>query len=82
MRIPKKYGESQVLTCPFCDKRVLCKNKQGIPVCSAHAKQELQEILCSCKSPLELRKGKWGLILIAYAAATKTLSSAMRPKSA
>jgi len=60
MRIPKKYGESQLLVCPFCYKHALSKNKQGIPVCSTHAKQELSEMLCSCKNPLELRKGKWG----------------------
>ncbi|MDO8661590.1 MAG: hypothetical protein Q7K43_06900 [Candidatus Woesearchaeota archaeon] len=60
MRIPKKYGESQLLKCPFCDKRALCKNKQGVPVCASHVQLSLNEMLCSCKSPLELRKGKWG----------------------
>ncbi len=60
MRIPKKYGESQILKCPFCEKRALVKNKQGVPVCAGHARQEVHEMLCACKSVLELKKGKWG----------------------
>lgn len=60
MRIPKQYGKSQLLVCPFCNKHALCKNKQGVPVCSTHTSQELHEMLCACKSPLELKKGKWG----------------------
>lgn len=59
MRIPKRYGQSKILNCPFCDKTAVCENSQGIPVCSKHKNQEL-DIKCACGSWLEIRKGKWG----------------------
>ena len=61
MFIPKKYGQSKIANCPFCDKRALVHNQQGIPVCLDHKDAKMWECKCLCGSWLELRtKGKWG----------------------
>ncbi len=60
MRIPKIYGQSKIEKCPFCEKQAISQNTQGVPTCSDHKKQELQDIKCACGSWLELRTGKFG----------------------
>lgn len=60
MYIPKRYGESRVESCPFCGKRALVKNSQGIPVCHSHRTRKLGEMRCACGQWLELMSGKWG----------------------
>ena len=60
MFIPKKYGQSKVSPCPFCEKNAIRKNTQGVPVCEKHGQETLAEYTCLCKSPLELRLGKFG----------------------
>ena len=60
MRIPKRYGQSKISTCPFCTRTATQKNAQGIDVCAAHTKQVLEEIKCTCGSWLEQRSGKFG----------------------
>ena len=60
MRIPKRYGQSKIDKCPFCDKIALLKNSQDIPVCSAHKTAKLDDIKCSCGKWLEILIGKWG----------------------
>lgn len=60
MYIPKRYGESQVTSCPFCGKQSTAKNKQGVLVCGSHKDTDLEDIKCLCGSWLELRTGKWG----------------------
>ena len=61
MHIPKRYGQSKVDLCPFCEKAATAKNSQDVPVCQAHKKMLLPDLKCSCNSYLELRKGKFGV---------------------
>jgi hypothetical protein len=60
MYIPKRYGQSKIESCPFCQKQAVAHNSQGIPVCSQHRDEKLQDIKCACGSWLELKIGKWG----------------------
>ena len=61
MYIPKRYGQSKVDLCPFCEKAATAKNSQDVPVCQAHKKMLLPDLKCSCNSYLDLRKGKFGV---------------------
>ena len=56
----KVYGQSKAENCPFCGKRALTENSQGIPVCLEHKNEELVNFKCVCGEELEIRKGKWG----------------------
>jgi hypothetical protein len=56
----KVYGQSKVITCPFCDKIATRKNEQELAVCPQHTKSVLEEIKCTCGSWLEQRVGKFG----------------------
>lgn len=60
MRIPKRYGQSKVDLCPFCNMPGVIRNKQGIPVCSRHKDKNIGEAKCACGSFLDLRLGKFG----------------------
>ena len=62
MFIPKKkvYGDYKKESCPFCNKIALIKNSQGVPVCTDHKSQELQEFKCACGESLTLLTGKFG----------------------
>lgn len=60
MYIPKRYGESKVARCPFCEQQAITKNKQDIPVCLDHKQSVLNEMKCSCGDYLELKIGKYG----------------------
>ncbi len=55
----KIYGQSRIETCPFCAKRALFNNSQGIAVCREHRYNKLMP-RCVCGELLEIRKGKWG----------------------
>ena len=59
MHIPKRYGQSRIDRCPFCDKHGVTKNKQDIPVCSKHA-DKLLTLKCICGNILDICSGKWG----------------------
>ena len=61
MYIPKRYGQSRIDLCPFCEKAATAKNSQDVPVCQAHKKTILPDLKCSCNSYLDLRKGKFGV---------------------
>ena len=61
MFIPKKYGQSRIDKCPFCDKHATILNKQKIPVCNAHKALSLDDLKCSCGSTLETMNGKFGV---------------------
>ena len=61
MYIPKKYGESQVVICPFCNKNVTTKNSQKVPVCPDHKRSFLKDLTCFCGDYIDLRDGKWGI---------------------
>tara|TARA_Y100000310_G_scaffold237165_1_gene240423 strand:+ start:1120 stop:1503 length:384 start_codon:yes stop_codon:yes gene_type:complete len=60
MRIPKRYGQSRVDNCPFCEKVSTTKNKQGVPVCQKHKEDILKDLKCVCGEWLDLNEGKWG----------------------
>lgn len=61
MYIPKRYGESRINKCPFCEKDAFSQNKQKIPVCKDHKETLLQEVKCVCGSWLDKREGKFGV---------------------
>ena len=60
MYIPKRYGESKIQKCPFCDKQATVNNSQGIPTCVNHKDELLVNLRCACGSYLESRSGKFG----------------------
>ena len=61
MYIPKKYGQSKVDKCPFCQKHATAMNMQKIPICSSHKNEMLGDLKCVCGSPLETLHGKFGV---------------------
>ena len=61
MHIPKKYGQSKIDKCPFCQKQATAMNGQKVPVCSAHKKELLDDLKCICGSALEMLHGKFGV---------------------
>ena len=60
MRIPKRYGQSRIDNCPFCEKTATVKNSQGVPVCQRHRHSKLPDLKCVCGRWLELCTGKYG----------------------
>ena len=60
MFIPKKYGQSKIDLCPFCQKQATAMNSQDIPVCSNHKEEILDNLKCVCGSILEMLHGKFG----------------------
>ena len=61
MFIPKKYGQSKIDKCPFCQKQAVNLNKQGVPVCPAHREELLENLKCVCGESLDILKGKFGV---------------------
>jgi len=61
MYIPKRYGQSKNDECPFCSKRALTMNNQGIPVCNDHKNEKMKDMRCACGSWLTQMKGKFGV---------------------
>ena len=59
MYIPKRYGESKKQDCPFCGKKAITENSQGVPVCLTHKDASL-DLKCICGEWLDTKKGKWG----------------------
>ena len=72
----KVYGQSRIENCPFCGKRALCVNRQGIPVCDTH-KGKYLDIRCTCGSWLEARKGKFGVFFTCINCGTVSLRKAL-----
>ena len=66
MYIPKKYGQSRVDKCPFCNKQATSTNNNGVPVCRQHKTSQMRELKCLCGSSLEQRTGKWGPFFTCY----------------
>jgi len=60
MYIPKKYGQSRIDKCPFCQKHATAVNRQKIPVCMSHKEEMLDNLKCVCGSALEILHGKFG----------------------
>ena len=61
MYIPKKYGQSKIDKCPFCQKTAIVKNSQDVPVCLAHKNDTIDELKCVCGETLDMLKGKYGV---------------------
>lgn len=61
MFIPKRYGESKIEECPFCNRQSTTTNSQDIPVCMKHKDSLMNEMKCICGEYLETLRGKWGL---------------------
>ena len=61
MFIPKKYGQSKIDNCPFCQKQAIMLNKQSVPVCIDHKDDQLDDLKCVCGETLDLLKGKFGV---------------------
>lgn len=61
MRLPKRYGQSSVDTCPFCGAQAYSKNRQGVPVCKNHAQTDLPDLKCICGGWLDQRESKFGV---------------------
>lgn len=60
MHIPKKYGESKIDKCPFCQKHATAMNSQKVPVCQSHKDEVLDNLKCICGLELETLNGKFG----------------------
>ena len=61
MYIPKKYGQSKIDKCPFCDKQATIMSSQKVPVCLPHKEESLDDLKCVCGSTLEMLFGKFGV---------------------
>ena len=61
MFIPKKYGQSKIDNCPFCQKQAITLNKQSVPVCANHKEDLLEDLKCVCGETLDILKGKFGV---------------------
>lgn len=67
MYIPKRYGESKIERCPFCEssdgkQQPTMINSQGISVCTKHKNSilDVENMKCICGEYLELLIGKFG----------------------
>src|SRR3989338_942011 len=60
MFIPKKYGQSQIKTCPWCQGVSLTENYQKVPVCLKHRDNYFENVKCSCGKFIDLMHGKFG----------------------
>ncbi len=61
MHIPKRYGQSKIDKCPFCQKHATTLNKQQVPVCASHKEELLDDLKCVCGSTLDILQGKFGV---------------------
>lgn len=77
MRIPKRYGESKVDRCPFCDEQATAVNKQGVPVCRNHTKKELGIMRCVCGEILDIKQGKYGVFFTCMNCGTMNMRKAL-----
>lgn len=58
-KLPRRYGQSQSINCPFCGEVTTSKNTQGLPVCRHHTKDEMN-LKCACGDYLDVKDGKFG----------------------
>ena len=77
MRLPKRYGQSQIAKCPFCGQQALAKNHQKIPVCLKHKEKELPPMKCACGSYLDLVQGKYGPFYNCFKCGTINMKKAL-----
>ena len=58
----KIYGESKLIQCAFCEKTSTTMNKQKVPVCVSHIKNEITGWKCACGKYLDgPLSGKYGV---------------------
>ena len=60
MHIPKKYGQSKIDKCPFCQKQATAMNSLKVPVCQSHKGEMLENLKCVCGLELRTMHGKFG----------------------
>ena len=60
MKKVKVYGQNREDNCPFCGKRGVTKNSQGVPVCLKHKDKNLDGLKCMCGEYLDVKEGKFG----------------------
>mgnify|MGYP001563058111 FL=1 len=77
MFIPKKYGQSKVDTCPFCQKQATAMNSQDVPVCHEHKEEVLDDLKCVCGSILEMLHGKFGVFFKCISCGSMNLRKVM-----
>src|SRR3989338_1412269 len=86
MYIPKRYGQSKIDSCPFCQKQATTLNRQSIPVCFAHKGEMLDDLKCVCGSILDILHGKFGVFFSCMKCGNMNLRkvieiNAIKPKS-
>ena len=86
MYIPRKYGQSRIDRCPFCQKQATTMNKQSVPVCSSHKQEALGDLKCACGSTLDMMHGKFGIFFSCMKCGSINLKkvldmNAIKPKS-
>ena len=77
MFIPKKYGQSKLDKCPFCQRHATAMNKQKIPVCASHEEEILDNLRCVCGSGLEMLNGKFGVFFSCTKCGNMSLSKVL-----
>ena len=64
MHMPKRYGDSKIEKCPFCERQSTTVNSQSVPVCQEHKNTKLADMRCLCGDELEIRQGKYGTFFL------------------
>jgi hypothetical protein len=64
MFIPKKYGQSQIKKCPWCQSIAVAENSQRVPVCFKHKENYFENVKCSCGKFIDLMHGKFGSFFV------------------
>lgn len=81
MFIPKRYGQSKINKCPFCDKDAFFQNSQKIPTCKEHKNKTLNNLKCVCGSWLDIREGKYGVFFTCINCGALNLKKVMEIRS-
>jgi hypothetical protein len=76
MYIPKRYGESRIDKCPFCDRRATTTNKQKFTVCEKHRTAVMNDLKCLCGDTLDIMTGKYGVFFKCVRCGTMNLKKA------
>jgi hypothetical protein len=77
MYIPKKYGQSKIDRCPFCNTQAFFRNRQGVPVCQNHKGSALKELKCACGEILTMRESKFGVFFACIKCGPRSLKKAL-----
>ncbi len=77
MYIPKRYGESKIDRCPFCEKQAFSKNAENVPVCADHKNETLGDLKCMCGDTLAMLQGKFGVFFTCSTCGNMNLKKAL-----